>query len=133
MADTDRPIGELLRELSEQTSTLVRQELELARLELTEKGKRAGLGVGMFGGAGVFGFWALGALTAAVILLLATAMTSWLAALIVTAVLGALAGVLALTGRTKLQQAGPPVPEQTTESVKEDVRWTKNAASRGRP
>jgi len=132
MADTDQPVGELLKELSTQTSTLVRQELELARLELTEKGKAAGFGLGMFGGAGAFGFWALGALTATVILLLATAMKSWLAALIVTAALGVIAGVLALTGRTKLSQATPPKPEQTTESVKEDVRWTKNAAARGR-
>jgi uncharacterized membrane protein YqjE len=132
MADTDQPVGELLKELSTQTSTLVRQELELARLELTEKGKAAGFGLGMFGGAGAFGFWALGALTATVILLLATAMKSWLAALIVTAALCVIAGVLALTGRTKLSQATPPKPEQTTESVKEDVQWTKNAAARGR-
>jgi len=132
MAETDRPVGELLKELSEQTSTLVRKELELARLELTDKGKTAGFGLGMFGGAGAFGFWALGALTATIILLLATAMKSWLAALIVTAALGVIAGVLALAGRTKLQQATPPAPEQTTESVKEDVQWTKNAAARGR-
>jgi uncharacterized membrane protein YqjE len=132
MADTDQPVGELLKELSQQTSTLVRQELELARLELTDKGKAAGFGIGMFGGAGAFGFWALGALTATVILLLATAMKSWLAALIVTVVLALVAGVLALTGRTKLRQATPAKPEQTTESVKEDVQWTKNAAARGR-
>ena len=132
MADTDQPVGELLRELSQQTSTLVRQELELARLELTEKGRAAGLGIGMFGGAGVFGFWALGALTAAVILILATLMTSWLAAAVVTAALALIAGVLALTGRTKLGQATPAMPTQTAETVKEDVQVTKAAASRGR-
>jgi MFS family permease len=132
MAEPDQPVSELLRELSQQTSTLVRQELELARLELADKGRAAGLGVGMFGGAGVFGFWALGALTAAVILLLATAMKSWLAALIVTAALGAISAILALTGRTKLQQATPAMPEQTTQTVKEDVQVTKDAASRGR-
>ena len=132
MADSDPPVGELLKELSQQTSTLVRQELELARLELTAKGKAAGLGVGMFGGAGVFGFWALGALTAAVILILATLMTSWLAAAVVTAALALIAGVLALTGRTKLAQATPAMPEQTAETVKEDVQVTKAAASRGR-
>lgn len=132
MTDSDRPIGELLRELSEQTTTLVRQELELAKLELTEKGKRAGIGVGMFGGAGVVGLYAVGALTACFILALATAVTGWLAALIVAAVYGAIAGVLAIAGKSKVQQAGPPVPEQATESVKEDVQWTKTRAKQGR-
>ena len=92
MADTNRPTGELMRELSAQTSTLVRQELELAKLELTEKGKQAGIGAGMFGGAGVVGLYAAGALTACLILALATAMTGWLAALIVAVVYGAVAG-----------------------------------------
>ncbi len=121
-----------MRELSTQTSTLVRQELELAKLELTEKGKRAGLGVGMFGGAGVVGLYAAGALTACLVLLLATAVTGWLAALIVAVVYGAVAGGLALMGRTKVRQAGPPVPEQATESVKEDVQWTKTRAQQAR-
>ncbi len=132
MTDSDRPVGDLLRELSEQTTTLVRQELELAKLELTQKGKRAGIGAGMFGGAGAVGLYAFGALTAAVILLLATAMTGWLAALIVAVVYGAVAGVLALSGKSKVQQAVPPVPEQATESVKEDVQWTKTRARQGR-
>ncbi len=128
MAEADRPVGELLKELSEQTSTLVRQEFELARLELTQKGKRAGIGAGMFGGAGALGFYALGALTAAAILALATAMAGWLAALIVAAAYGVVAGVLALMGKTKVQQATPPVPQQATESMKEDVQWTKARA-----
>lgn len=128
MTDSDRPVAELLREFSEQTTTLVRQELELAKLELTEKGKRAGIGAGMFGGAGVVGLYAVGALTAALILVLATAMTAWLAALIVGVVYAAIAGILALTGKSKVQQAIPPLPEQATESVKEDVQWTKTRA-----
>jgi hypothetical protein len=132
MADSDRPIGELMRELSAQTSTLVRQELELAKLELGEKGKRAGIGVGMFGAAGVVGLYAAGALTACIVLLLATAMTAWLGALIVAAVYGAGAAGLALMGKTKVQQAVPPVPEQATESVKEDVQWTKTRAQQAR-
>jgi uncharacterized membrane protein YqjE len=132
VTDSDQPVGELLRELSQQTTTLVRQELELAKLELTEKGKRAGIGVGMFGGAGVVGLYAVGALTACLILALATAMTAWLAALIVAVVYGAVAGVLALSGKSKVQQAAPPVPEQATESVKEDVQWTKTRAKQGR-
>jgi hypothetical protein len=132
MAEADQPVAALLRDLSEQTSTLVRKELELARLEMTEKGKRAGIGAGMFGGAGLVGLYALGALIAAAILALATAITPWLAALVIAAVCGAIAGGLAVVGKSKVSQATPPVPEQATESVKEDVRWTKAKAERAR-
>src|SRR5947209_9783290 len=125
-------MAELVKQLSEQTSRLARQEVELAKTELAIKGKRAGIGAGMFGGAGVFGFYALGALVATAILALGTAMAAWLAALIVTVVLGAVAGVLALQGKSKVQQATPPVPEQATESVKEDVQWAKTRAQAGR-
>jgi hypothetical protein len=110
----------------------VHQELELAKLELTEKGKRAGIGAGMFGGAGIVGLYAVGALTACFILALATAVTGWLAALIVAAVYAAVAGGLALSGKAKVQQAVPPLPEQATESVKEDVQWTRNRAQQAR-
>ncbi len=132
MADSDRPVGELMRELSEQTTTLVRQELELAKLELAQKGRRAGVGAGMFGAAGVVGLYAVGALTACVVLALATAVTGWLAALIVAAAYGLVAGALALSGRSKVAQALPPAPEQATESVKEDVRWTTTRAKQAR-
>ncbi len=125
-------IAELIKQLSEQSSRLARQEVELAKAELAFKGKRAGIGVGMFGGAGVFGFYGFGALTAAAVLVLATAVTAWLAALIVAAVLAAVAGVLALQGKNKVAQATPPVPEQAAESVKEDVQWAKNRAQSGR-
>jgi len=128
----DLPVAELLKRLSEQTSALVRHELDLAKAELTVKGKRMGVGAGMFGGAGLFGLYALGALTACVILVLSTAMAAWLAALIVTVVYAAIAGVLALTGKGKVQEAAPPVPEQTVDSVKEDVQWTKQRAKAGR-
>ena len=121
----ERPIGELLKQLSQETTTLVRQELDLAKAEMTEKGRKAGKGAGMFGGAGVVGLLALGALTAALILALDTAMDGWLAALVVGLVYAAIAGVLALTGKKEVQQATPPVPEQTVESVKEDVQWAK--------
>jgi hypothetical protein len=120
----ERPIGDLLKQLAEETSTLVRKELELARAEVTEKGREAGLGVGMFGGAGVAGLLALGSLTAFLIALLATAMEVWLAALIVTVVWAAVAGALALMGRHKVQEATPPAP-QTVETIKEDVQWAK--------
>jgi hypothetical protein len=129
---SEASIAELVKQLSEQTSRLARQEVELAKAELTAKSKRAGIGAGMFGGAGVFGFYALGALTAAAILGLSRAVAAWLAALIVTAVLGALAGLLALQGKTQVEQATPPVPEQATESVKEDVAWAKTRAQEGR-
>jgi uncharacterized membrane protein YqjE len=125
---SDRPVAELLKQLSEQTATLVRQELELARVELTEKSKKAGLGAGMFGGAGVLGLYAVGALTACLILALSRAIEGWLAALVVAVAFAALAGVLALTGKSKVQQAVPPVPAQTLDSVKEDIAWTKQRA-----
>jgi uncharacterized membrane protein YqjE len=120
----DESIGDLLKRLSQETSTLVRQEMALARAELTEQGKRAGTGAGMLGGAGVAGLLTLGALTATVIGILDTGMPFWLAALIVTLIWGAVAGVLALQGRNKLKEATPPAP-QTVETVKEDVRWAK--------
>jgi uncharacterized membrane protein YqjE len=128
----DRPTGELLKELSNQTTTLVRQEIELAKAELGEKGRKAGLGAGMFGGAGLFGVFAFGALTTAVIAALDRAMPLWLAALIVAVAYAATAAVLALQGRSKVREAGPPVPEQATESVKEDVEWAKTRARSGR-
>lgn len=128
----DRPAGELLRELSDQTTTLVKQEIELAKAELSEKGKRAGQGAGLFGGAGLLGLFAFAALTTAAIAALATAMDVWPAALIVAAVYGAVAGALALSGRNRVQEAGPPVPEQAIDSTKEDVQWAKTRARSGR-
>jgi uncharacterized membrane protein YqjE len=120
----ERSVADLLKELSQETSTLVRQEMALARAELTEQGKRAGTGAGMLGGAGVAGLLTLGSLTAMVIALLDTAMATWLAALIVTVVWAAVAGALALQGRNKIKEATPPAP-QTVETVKEDARWAK--------
>ncbi|MBC5829185.1 MAG: phage holin family protein [Candidatus Eremiobacteraeota bacterium] len=119
-------IGELLKRLSRETTLLVRQEIELAKTELTEKGKQAGKGAGMFGAAGIVGFLALGAFTAFVILLLISlSVQPWLAALIVTIAYGAAGGILALTGKKKLQEASPLAPEQTVQTVKEDVQWAK--------
>jgi len=129
---SDRPVGELVRDLSEQTTALVRQEVELAKAELAVKARSAGIGAGMFGGAGALGFYALGALTATLILALATAVDAWLAALIVTVAYGAIAGVLALRGKARVQRATPPVPEQAVESAKEDVRYTKTKVQEAR-
>jgi hypothetical protein len=120
----ERSVGELMKDLSQETSTLIRQEMALARAELTEHGKRAGVGAGMLGGAGVAGLLTLGALTALIIAALDTAMDTWLAALIATALWGIVTAVLALQGRMKLKEATPPAP-QTVETVKEDVRWAK--------
>jgi uncharacterized membrane protein YqjE len=120
----EQSVGDLLKQLSQDTSTLVKQEMALARAELTEQGRRAGKGAGMLGGAGVAGLLTLGALTATVIGVLDTGMAFWLAALIVTVVWAAIAGVLALQGRNKIKEATPPAP-QTVETVKEDVRWVK--------
>lgn len=118
-------MGELFKQLSDDLSTLVRQELKLAQVEMTEKGKKAGIGIGMFGGAGIVALLALGTLTACLVGALATGMDVWLAALIVTVVYGAVAGALALVGKNRVTEATPPVPEQTVESVKEDVQWAK--------
>jgi membrane protein len=131
-ASSDESIADLMRRLSEQTTELVRKEIELAKAELQVKGKKAGIGAGMFGGAGVLGFYAFGALTACAILALATAVDGWLAALIVAVVYGAIAGVLALTGKNKVQEATPPVPERAIDSAKADVETAKQRAKAGR-
>jgi hypothetical protein len=120
------PMGELVKQLAEETSTLVRQELELARAEMTQKGKQAGMGLGELGGAGIVALYALGALTACFIAALALAMPVWLGALIVAVVYGIVAGVLALIGRRQLQQSLPPVPERTQQTIKEDIEWAKD-------
>jgi len=128
----DRPLGELVKQLADETSNLVRQEIELAKAEMTEKGKRAGIGFGMFGGAGVVTLLALGAFTACLIAALDTGMALWLAALIVAVVYGAIAAVLWLVGKERLHDVGSPVPEQTQRSVKEDVEWAKTRARSAR-
>jgi uncharacterized membrane protein YqjE len=127
----DHSNGELLKRLSAETTTLVRQEIELMKAELAEKAKPAGIGAGMFGGAGLFGLGAFLALTAFFIALLDGAMPIWLAALIVAVVYAVIAGVLALTGKQKVKEATPVAPEQTIESVKEDVQWAKTRARSG--
>jgi uncharacterized membrane protein YqjE len=121
----ERSLPDLLKRLSQETTQLVRQELDLAKAELSEKGRQAGAGAGLFGGAGAVGLLGLAALTTCFILALATAMPAWLAALIVAVVYGVTAAVLAARGRVKVRQATPMVPEQTMETVKEDVQWAK--------
>jgi uncharacterized membrane protein YqjE len=122
----DRPVGELLKQLANETTTLVRQELDLAKAEMREKAAKAGPGVGMWGAAGVTALLALGSLTACLILALDGAMPNWLAALIVGLVYAAIAGFLYARGKERVEEAGSPVPEQTVETLKEDVQWAKH-------
>ena len=129
----DRSVGELVQLLTTQVSTLARKEVELAKLELAEKGKVLGIGGGMLGAAGLVAVLGLGALTAFLILALTELIDeAWLAALIVAVVYLGIAGVLALLGRKSIQKASPLVPEQATESVKEDVEWVKTQAKSAR-
>jgi uncharacterized membrane protein YqjE len=127
----ERGIGELVKDLASQTSTLVRKEIELAQVEVTQKGKVAGKGVGLLAGAAVFAVLALGALSAALITLLDDVMPTWAAALIVMALWAIVAAVLAKAGQTSLQRATPPAP-QTVETVKEDIQWAKTQTGSAR-
>lgn len=119
------PTGELIKQLAEEVSQLVREELELARAELTAKGKRAGIGLGELGAAGIVALYAVGALTACFIAALALVMPVWAAALIVAVVYALIAGVLAFVGRQQLEQNVPPTPERTQRTIKEDIEWAK--------
>jgi hypothetical protein len=123
--EQDKPLGELVQDLSRQTSTLIRQEMRLAQAELTEKGRHAGRGAGMFGGAGVVALYGVGALVAAAILGLATVLEPWIAAAAIGAGLLLVAGILVLTGKKELDEAGPPKPEQAIESVQRDLDTVK--------
>jgi len=121
-------VPELVKDLSRDISDLVRQEIELARAEMMEKGKQAGIGVGMVGGAALMAAAALGGSMATMIIVLDLWMPLWLAALITTVLYGAVAAVLALRGRDELKQTGAPIPEKAKESVKEDIQWAKTRA-----
>jgi hypothetical protein len=127
-AEQERPLGELVQDLSRQTSTLIRQEMRLAQAELAEKGKHAGKGAGMFGGAGLVALYGVGALIAAGILGLATVLEPWIAAAAIGVVLLIVAGILALTGKKELDEMGPPKPEETMASVQRDVETVKARA-----
>ena len=126
----DRSTAELVKHLAEQTATLARQEIRLAQLELQEKGRRAGIGAGAFGAAGIIALYAVGAVIAGLIILLATAVEPWLAAIIVGGALALVAGAVALFGKRKVDEATPPAPEQAIASVKQDVDVVKENARR---
>ena len=128
----ERPLGEVARDLTRDLSLLVRQEVELAKSEMAQKGRVAAPGLGMIGGAGVVGLMAAGALTAFLVLVLSIVLDEWLAALLVGLVLAVVAFLLAKQGKERVEEAGTPVPEQTIETVKEDVEWAKNRATSAR-
>jgi hypothetical protein len=122
--------GELIGQLSEQVSTLVRDEVRLAQAEVTQKAKRLGVGAGLFGGAGLVALLGLNAVITAAIFALANVLPGWLSAIIIAVVLFAIAGVLALLGRKDVQQATPPLPTRTIASVQADVETVKEGVSR---
>ena len=128
----DTPVSELVKQLTDQTKTLVKQEMRLAQVELQEKGKKVGIGAGMFGAGGLVAFFGAATLITAIVLLLGTALAAWLAALIVGVILLGVAGGAALMGKKKIEQATPPVPEQAVETVKEDVQHVKERAKEGK-
>ena len=128
----DRPLGEVAKNLTSDVSLLVRQEIELAKAEMAQKARTAGPGIGMFGGGAIVALCAAGALTAFAVLVFSIFLPEWAAALIVGAVLAALAVVLVRQGKERVADAGKPIPEQTIETVKEDVEWTKTRASSAR-
>jgi peptidoglycan/LPS O-acetylase OafA/YrhL len=123
-------VGELVQQASQQLTELVRGEMKLAQAEMKEKGKRYGTSGGLFGGASLAGFLMLQALVASVIAAVALLLPVWAAALIVTAVLGAIAAVLALSGKKQVGKASPPTPQSTIENVKADVAEIKRSAHR---
>ena len=124
-------LGSLFKRLSRETTELIRQEFELAKAEIVEKGRRAGTGLGLFAAACALGLAALGAFTAFVILALSLAIASWLAALLVAVVFGGVAAALAASGRQQIKLASPLIPEQAIDSTKESVEWVKTRIRSG--
>jgi len=128
----EKPIGEVASDLTRDISLLVRQEIALARAEMTAKSKEAAPALGMMGGAGLVGLMAAGALTAFAVLVLATFLPEWLAALIVAVVFAGVAYLLYRRGKEQLSDVGAPVPTQTIETIKEDMEWAKTRATSAR-
>jgi hypothetical protein len=127
---TTKPTADLVREVTELVPRLVREEMALAKAELTEKGKHAGVGAGLFGSGGLFAFFAVALLITAAVLGLAEVVPAWASALIIAAVLLVIAGILALLGRSQVKKAVPPVPTKAVDSTKQDVQAVKESARR---
>jgi len=128
--DDQQTVGELVQQASQQLTELVREEIHLAQLELRDKARHAGKGAGLFTGAGLLAFYGVATLITTAVLLLALAIEPWLAALVVALVLLAAAGILALVGKRQVDEALPPTPEETVDSVQEDVRYLKERTNR---
>ena len=126
----ERSTAELVKLTTEQISVLIRDELKLARLEMTRKGKQAGTGAGLLGGGGLIALYGVGCLIACVIIAISGAVAAWLAALIVGAALLAVAAIAALTGKGRLRRGTPPVPSEAVSSIKTDVQQIKERARR---
>jgi uncharacterized membrane protein YqjE len=126
----DRSTGELVRELSEQVSVLVRDELKLAQVEMADKGKQAGMGAGLLGGGGLIAIYGVSCLTACAVIAISGAVSAWLSALIVGGALLAAAAVAAWSGKGRLQKAVPPVPGQAAAGIKTDIEEIKESARR---
>lgn len=122
---TDEPLGAIVHRLTEQVPQLIRSEIRLAQAEMAQKGKRAGLGLGMFSAAGLLAFFGLALLLATAVLALALVLPAWAAALIVAGAVLAAAAIAGLVGRSKVQQATPPAPERTIDNVREDLETLK--------
>jgi uncharacterized membrane protein YqjE len=118
-------LGDLVSQLSSQIPELIRAEMRLAQAEVAEKGKKAGMGLGMFSVAGLLAFFGVAASLAAAVLALALVMPAWAAALVVAAVLFAVAAIAGAIGRKKVTQAAPPIPRQTLDNLKKDVATVK--------
>jgi uncharacterized membrane protein YqjE len=126
----DQSVSELFQRLSQQMATLIREELRLAQAELKEKGKKAGIGVGLFGAAGLVGLYAAGAAVAGIVLLIAQAVATWIAAFITAGALAVIAAVMALAGKSKVEEATPPKPDAAIQSVQADVAEIKEKVHR---
>jgi uncharacterized membrane protein YqjE len=126
----DQSVSELFQRLSQQMATLVREEIRLAQAELKEKGKKAGIGVGLFGAAGLVGLYAAGAAVAGIVLLIAQAVATWIAAFITAGALAVIAAAMALAGKSKVEEATPPKPDAAIQSVQADVAEIKEKAHR---
>jgi uncharacterized membrane protein YqjE len=129
----DKSLAELLNDFGKEMTTLLHQELELAKAEVAAKGKRLGVGAGLLGAAAAAAFLALGALTTCAIVALSAALPLWLAALIVALLLLGVASLLGLVGRADIQRGSPPVPEQAVESAKENMAWLKQEVRSAKP
>ncbi len=128
--DEEHSTGELVKMMSEHVSALIRDELKLAQVEMTSKGKQAAVGAGMFGASGVVAFYGVGCLLACAIIAISGAVAAWLAALIVGAVLLVVAGITALLGKRRMRKAAPPLPQQAVADVRADVEEIRERAQR---